>query len=145
MRLSDFWHEGSVFASLRSSLNQGPLDLERPSVSDFRIRPDHLISYWRRIEVVITRRTRNAFVGLNRHEGSNPSVSVYRNTDIERCLYFFCIIKLEKHLFNFMNRCYIFRLFFYNTHLIYLRFKYYLFLSIFLNILFKLFNRCSSS
>ena len=31
---------------------------------------------WRCSEVVITRRTRNAFVGLYRHQGSNPCVSV---------------------------------------------------------------------
>ena len=34
------------------------------------------ISIRRHSEEAVTRRTRNAFVGSNRHEGSNPSVSV---------------------------------------------------------------------
>lgn len=33
------------------------------------------LSDWRRSEAAVTRRTRNAFVGSSRHEGSNPSVS----------------------------------------------------------------------
>ena len=30
---------------------------------------------WRRSEAAVTRRTRNAFIGSSRYEGSNPSVS----------------------------------------------------------------------
>ncbi len=33
------------------------------------------VTRWRRSEAAVTRRTRNAFVGSSRHEGSNPSVS----------------------------------------------------------------------
>ena len=73
------WHEGSVYASLRSLLNKRHWRLAtlrlRQRDSD-KANPKIKKYIWRRIEVVITRRTRNAFVGLYRHEGSNPSVSV---------------------------------------------------------------------
>ena len=32
-------------------------------------------TFWRRSEAAVTRRTRNAFIGSSRYEGSNPSVS----------------------------------------------------------------------
>ena len=34
-----------------------------------------VVYYWRRSEAAVTRRTRNAFIGSSRYEGSNPSVS----------------------------------------------------------------------
>lgn len=41
-----------------------------------------IVKNWRRSEVAITRRTRNAFVGLFRREGSNPSVSALKSSNI---------------------------------------------------------------
>ena len=47
--------------------------------------------FWRRSEAAVTRRTRNAFIGSSRYEGSNPSVSALKPLIFQGFFFLRCI------------------------------------------------------
>ena len=53
------------------------------------------VFFWRRSEAVVTRRTRNAFIGSSRYEGSNPSVSALKAPYLRG--FFFIVLHFVLH------------------------------------------------